>query len=266
MAADTAENSWLDRFAELDYDTLLDEVEDERPDLNTESKRVQYLENIYGEEAAVLGAEVADIRAKLADYEESDFRLDTATDADVTFKDVTDDAEYVINYQKWLAIGTIYEGLKDFEGGNFAKGELLDFFMEENDPEDTEIFIPMAAALSEGQRSGLPFVSFERLMSYAFTNDEGWKKFAQQSKTAFDGLTEVSVYQNIDRGLYADDGSVALTDAAQRADNTAEGTTGSEEEQIDTLGKIMFVSWAATVSGRRDTESNPLPSSKRWMT
>ena len=39
MATDNADNSWLDRFAETDYDTLLDAVEDERPDLNTESKK-----------------------------------------------------------------------------------------------------------------------------------------------------------------------------------------------------------------------------------
>ncbi|MEE0871917.1 MAG: hypothetical protein UIH27_00405, partial [Ruminococcus sp.] len=39
MATDTADNTWLDRFAESDYDTLLDKVEEERPDLNTENKR-----------------------------------------------------------------------------------------------------------------------------------------------------------------------------------------------------------------------------------
>ncbi|MBR6314379.1 MAG: hypothetical protein IKR49_07060, partial [Clostridia bacterium] len=54
MATDTADNSWLDRFAELDYDTLLDKAEDERPDLNTDSKRTQYLDNLYGDDAAVL--------------------------------------------------------------------------------------------------------------------------------------------------------------------------------------------------------------------
>ena len=46
MAADPADNTWIDRFAELDYDTLLDDLEDSRPDLNTESKRRQYLDNV----------------------------------------------------------------------------------------------------------------------------------------------------------------------------------------------------------------------------
>jgi hypothetical protein len=84
-------------------------------------------------------------------------------------------------------------------------------------------------------------------MSYAFTNDEGWKKFAQQSKTAFDGLTEVSVYQNIDRDLYKEDGSVALTGAARRADNTADGTTGGLDDRMDTISTITALSWAAVI-------------------
>ena len=257
IATDTANNSWLDRFAEMDYDTLLDNLEDERPDLNTETKRVQYLDNTYGEEAAVLGLEFADLSNRLNEYAESELQITTATDEDIenAFGDIENDVEANARYQKWMTIGSTYEGLKAFEGGNFAKGELLDFFLDDIDPDDEEIFIPMAASLSDGQRCGLPFTTLDQLLKYAFTNEEGWntianhitwKEFSEEHRAEWENMGTVSVYQNIDRDLYKDDGSVALTDAAQRADNTAEGTTGSEEEQIDTLGKIMFVSWAAT--------------------
>ena len=248
MATDTADNSWLDRFAATDYDTLLDAVEDEHPDLNTEARRMQYLDNVYGETSEELGLAAVDLRNHLCDYEVSGLTLETATDEDIqnAFGNINEDAQAAVQYQDWLSIGLIYEGLKNYEGGNFAAGELLDFFLDDNDPEDTEIFIPMAAALSEGQRYGLPFVSFTQLLTYAFTDEDGWKRFAEENKTTFDGLDEVSVYQNIDRGLYADDGSVALTDAAQRANNTAAGTTGTEEEQLDTFAKIAVISWAAT--------------------
>ena len=67
MATDTADNSWIDRFAESDYDTLLDKVEEERPELNTETKRKQYIENLYGLEAALLGEDVLELRNKLLD-------------------------------------------------------------------------------------------------------------------------------------------------------------------------------------------------------
>ena len=248
MATDTADNSWIDRFAESDYDALLDAVEDERPDLNTEVKRVQYLENVYGEAAELLGLEAIDLRNRLNDYEASGLLIETATEEEINnaFGNINEDAQAAAQYQNWLSIGLTYEGLKDYEGGSYAKGELLDFFLDENDPEDTELFIPMAAALSEGQRVGLPFVSFQQLLNYAFTDEAGWQQYADENKMTFDGLDEVSVYQNIDRGLYAGDGSVALTDAAQRANNTAAGTTGTEEEQTDTLAKITAISWAAT--------------------
>ena len=248
MATDTADNTWLDRFAELDYDALLDKVEDERPDLNTETKRVQYLENTYGGEADSIGLQLSEIRAKLTAYEEGGLQIDTATDEEIknTFKDLNENAETAVNYQEWLTVGTIYLGLKNYEGGRFEKGEMLDFFLDENDPEDMELFIPMAAALSEGQRCGMAFVSLEKYLSYAFTTDEGWKQDVDKLKTSFNGLDEISVYQNIDRGLYKEDGSVALTDSAQRANNIAEGTTGTETEKEDSLIMIAAISWAAT--------------------
>lgn len=250
MAADTADNTWIDRFAELDYDALLDKTEEERPNLNTENKRIQYLDNIYGEVAGVLGADANELRGKLNDYADSELHIDTATKEDIknTFGNIKEDQEALNRYNEWISIGTIYEGLKNYEGGKYKKGELLDFFLEENDAEDEEIFIPMAAALSEGQRYGLPFVSFERLLSYAFTDDQGWKKFADDSRFDFSDIPKVSVYQNIDRDLYKDDGSVALTGAARRADNTVDGTTGDYGEKMDTLSTIVGVGMVLTVS------------------
>ena len=249
MATDTADNTWLDRFAETDYDALLDKVEEERPELNTENKRVQYLDNVYGDDAAALGMAVNELRGKLTDYENSDLHIDTVTEEDIknTFGDIENDPTALVNYQDWLSIGTTYEGLKNYEGGNYAKGELLSFFLEEHEPEDIELFIPMAASLSDGQRCGLPFISFEQLLQFAFTSEEHWQEYAEENASFFEGLEEVSVYQNIDRGLYKDDGSVALTGSAQRANNTAYGTTGDKESQMDTISKITAISWAATI-------------------
>ncbi|MBR6314377.1 MAG: hypothetical protein IKR49_07050, partial [Clostridia bacterium] len=185
------------------------------------------------------------------DYADAGLDVETATAEDIrnTFGDIENDMNAMLDYQTWLSVGTLYEGLNKYEGGNFAKGELLDFFLEDNDPEDTEIFIPMAAALSDGQRYGLPFVDLEGLLRYAFSTEEGWKQYVDQSKVGFDGLRSVSVYQNIDRDIYKDDGSVALTGAAQRANNIAAGTTGSREAQMDTLSTITVIGWVATFGG-----------------
>ncbi len=251
MATDTADNSWIDRFAESDYDTLLDKVEEERPELNTETKRKQYIENLYGYEAGLLGADVSELRGKLMDYEAMDLHIDTATAEGIekTFGDTKAGGKAVFQKQEWLKIAEIYENLKNYEGGNYKKGELLAFFLEEHDPENTELFIPMAAALSEGQRYGLIFVNFEELLSYAFTNDESWKKVYDDYKNNLAAPQKVSVYQNIDRDLYKEDGSVALTGTAQRANNTADGTTGSKDEQMDTYTTITAITYFSTVCG-----------------
>ena len=251
IATDTAENSWIDRFAASDYDTLLDKIEEERPELNTETKRKQYIENLYELEAGLLGADVLELRGKLMDYEAMDLHIDTATAEDIekTFGDSKTGGKAVFQKQEWLKIGEIYENLKNYEGGNFARGELLAFFLEENDPENTELFIPMAAALSGGQRCGLILVDLEALLSYAFTDDESWKKVYEEYKNNLAAPEKVSVYQNIDRGLYKEDGSVALTGAAQRANNTADGTTGSKDDQMNTYTMITAITYISTVCG-----------------
>ena len=102
MAADAADNTWIDRFAQLDYDTLLDKVEEERPELNTESKRIQYLNNLYEEVALVLGEDTYRLRLELEDYEGSGLHIDTATKEDIknAFGDTTKDPEALDRYNK----------------------------------------------------------------------------------------------------------------------------------------------------------------------
>ena len=251
MATDAADNSWIDRFAALDYDGLLDKVEKERPELNTETKRTQYLDNLYGDAADVLALETATLKERLNDYTKLGLYVSSVTEEEVKkhFGNVKDDLDAMIKYREWLSISSIYEGLKDYEGGRFKKGELLEFFLKDYNADDRESFIPMAAALSEGQLNGLPFVALNQLVLYAFTTEQGWKDSADQYKSFTKSAESVSVYQNIDRGLYKDDGSVALTGAAQRANNTADGTTGDKEAQMEALSKITAISWAATLGG-----------------
>ena len=249
MATDTAENSWVDRFAETDYDDLLDKVEKERPELNTEAKRVQYLDNLYGESANILALESAALKNRLDDYKKSGLDVPSMTEEEVkkTFGDIKNDLKAAKQYQDSLEIASIQKCLSEYEGGRFKKGELGAFFSDsEENSDDNRAYIPMAAALSEGQRNGLLFSGLEQLLNYAFTTDEGWKEFINQYMANYNGLEKVSVYQNIDLGLYKEDGSVALTGSAQRSNNTAEGTTGDKISQMDTLSKITAISWGAT--------------------
>ena len=250
MATDTADDTWLDRFSNTTYDDLLDNVSESHPALKTEAKQLQYLDNIYGGIAQVIASDMANITDQLIGYKELGLDIRTATEDDIkkTFGDPDalegeQAAECTLAIQDWMTTGGLYENLKKYEGGNFKKGELLDFFMEETDPDDVERLYRLVASLSEGQWYGLPFVTFEMLLKNAFADEENWKSQADTAKKTINGLEELSVYANIDRDIYKDDGSVALTDQAIRAHNTINGTTG---DQMDALSTATAISWAAT--------------------
>ena len=253
MATDTSDDTWLERFSKITYDDLLDQVAEKQPKLNTESKQLQYLDNIYGGLAKIIAGDMTSIRDQLTAYEGSGLDITTATEEDI--KKVFGDpealegdeaAECALAIQEWMETGAIYENLKSYESGNFKKGELLDFFMEETSEDDIERLYPIVASLSEGQWYGLPFVSFEMHLRNAFADEKTWKSQADAARSTINGLEEMSVYANIDRDIYKDDGTVALTDKAIRENNTANGTKGSKGDQIDALSMTVMISWAAT--------------------
>ena len=135
MATDTSFNTWIDRFDMVDYDGVLGLVENERPELNTEAKQIQYVDNVYGETADLLAVESAKLGKQLNDYRFSGYLISNTTDEEIRnkFGDIDNDLNAKTEYLNWLTIGTIYEGLDNFEGDRFKKGELLSFF---TDPED----------------------------------------------------------------------------------------------------------------------------------
>ena len=248
MATDTTFNTWVDRFADLNFDNVLGLIENARPDLNTEAKQIQYANNVYGETADLLALQSAELGKKLNDYAYSGFWIKDTTEEEIRnkFGDIDNDPQAISKYQQWLSIAMLYENLYNYEGERFKKTELLSFFTSPEDySNEREIYIPMAFALSEGQRYGLPFVDLEQLLKYAFTTEDGWEKTIEQSKEVIGDMKEVSVYQNVDRNLYKDDGTVALTGAAQRAKNIPDGSTGTEQDRMDTFATVTVISWVA---------------------
>ena len=250
ISADTADNTWIDRFSELDYDTLLDQLEDTRPDLNTDTKRVQYLDNEYGAVVSQLSTEVAQLRADLIGYEQTGLDVMTATQEDInnTFGNVDaiedEDAKAAVAQKilGWSETGVIYEYLKNYEGGNFKKGELLEFFKEES--QDDECYYTMAAALSEGQRGGMEFVTLKSLIRFAFLEPEELKKEIE-SDSELSKTENESVYKGINRELFNRDGSIAYTSEATRTNNLASqggDTTSWLQEHYR-----VFQLWALTV-------------------
>ena len=105
----------------------------------------------------------------------------------------------------------VHDKLSEIEYGD---GTMLDFFSRDSDEvEDTEIY-PLVASLSDGQRSGLDFVSLQELIVIALTTDEGY------ADASLDNLEKTSIYAGVDRGIY-EKGGVALTSEAERKKKAA---------------------------------------------
>ena len=247
LAADTNDNTWIDRFAEKDFDDMLDELEDSRPDLNTPSKRAQFLDTEYGDIATALSSSVPTLRSEFLDYEATGISVTDATEADIKAAfgdpDTADEeqkTEILKNMMDWEDTGILYEALKNYEGGNFDKGDLLDFFMEDVDENDIERYYPMAAAFTEGQRGGMDFVSLKDMIRYAFLDYDSWKADIEK-KAKFPDDFKSSIYTGINREMFKTDGSIAKTGAAAREENISSSETASAwEESKSTIYTMLF--------------------------
>ena len=228
---------------------MLEELEDSRPDLNTISKQTQYLDAEYGDIVGGLAESVAALRLELLDFEATGIVVGESIDYDKLEdnleKEEADNeekqAEVVADEIKLLQMCMIYDALKNYEGGYFAKGDLLDFFLQEVDEDDTERYYPMAAAFTDGQRGGMDFISFKDLLRYAFMDFDSWKDDIKKN-TKLDELENDSVYKGINREMFSTDGSIAYTGAATRADNISHDS----EDEIDDATAIKWLLWGST--------------------
>ncbi len=250
VSADSSEGTFLDRFASKSYDDLLDELEDKRPELNTETKRKQQLDNEY--ESIVLGftEAVAKLRNDLVAYENGKLKLESATEEEIKkeFASSNKDEEVAkiesqMKINQFAEIGSLYLALKDYEGGKFKKGELLNFFMR--DEIDAEELYPMAAALSDGQKAGLSFVSLSDLLRYSFLDDDAWKKELDQLKSSLSEMGGMSVYDGVDRNVFKEDGSVAMTNEAMRSENV-KSLEENEDSKWSSIATASAITWACT--------------------
>ena len=250
ISADSSDSTFLDRFTSKSYDDLLDELEDTRPELNTETKRKQYLDNEY--EDIVLGftEALAKLRNDLVAYENGNLKIESASEEEIKkeFASSNEDEsianiETQMNINEFAEIGSLYLALKDYEGGKFKKGELLDFF--KRDDIDGEELYPMAAALSDGQKAGLSFVSLPELLRYSLLDDEAWNKELENSSATLKEMSGMSVYDGVDRNVFKEDGSVAMTDEAMREENV-KSLEENEDSKWSAIATASAITWACT--------------------
>ncbi len=248
-AADTDENTWLDRFAETTLEGLADAMELLPTDAEAE------LAKMYQNDAKTILDMFADFREGLLNYDAykeiaENYDEDAAEEAMSASEEIDDNSssEEIIDaaeeYAKAqndageLILAVSYMYIHDrFEEIEYEDGTLLDFFTR--DPaeikDDISVLYPLVASLSDGQRAGLEFVTLRELAMIALSDESGY------SDDILDEIEEISIYDGVDRGIYQK-GGVALTSDTLR-------TKANEQSSLESTALSWWTITAIAVTG-----------------
>ena len=230
-AADSNNNTWMDRMSDLSYDALLDQTGLPPTDA---AKKVAKL---YDDTAQMILDMWDDFSKEMNAYDDNveaveafDFdACQEAIDAKDTITEKTSEAEKEEILNAFVeAVGKLSEitaksqaiALHDaMDEMDYLDGTMLDFFMQsaEEIEDDITILYPMAAVLTNGQKAGLDIVSLRELCIITLTDGKQYKNIDA------DFMEETSVFDGVDRRIY-EKGGVALTSDSLRKDALAKAT------------------------------------------
>ena len=221
--ADTADDTWLDRFAGITYDDLLGTMEMLPTDAESEAAKLYYddavkILGMWDSFASELGRyEECKKYADKCDTDtlEENVEIFSGIDenpdrAELTeaVKAYNDAVSVTDNLTQALEIIGIHDALQNI---GYGDATLFDFFTtpEEEISKDISVLYPLVAALSDGQRAGLDFVSLKELVLIAMSASAGY------DDVSLDEIEKTSIYDGVDRAIYQK-GGVALTSDALR--------------------------------------------------
>ena len=261
-AADTGDDSWIDRFTAMTYDDLLDTYDLAPTDAKKKAARDfdddanTILENWETFRTQLVGADTAAEvfnNIELPDYDGLEERTD-ALDDDSTFDDAVEVyAEAIIaesTQSALLGLAASFSVADYLAGIEYGEGTLYDFFtrsVSEVQADITSLY-PLVAALSEGQRAGMEFISLRELVMIG-------NRDIEYSDEALEDLTVTSVYEGVDRGIYQK-GGVALTSDALRTRALAKDQNRAAESWFSTKLIVMWAITGASLIGFLSTVSS----------
>ena len=247
-ASDTEETTWIERLSETTYDDLL-----EGTGLSL-SKAKKELDKLYNDDAMRILDMWDTFKEQLENYDEASARLDELQNKDLSalkatienfnLETATDEqskaygeavAELKVHSEELTNVIADVMCKEYLESIDYEDGTLLDFFTmtSEEIDEDISVIYPMVASLSEGQRAGLDFLTMEDLVVLGATDENGYKE------AAYDELLPTSIYENVDRGIYAK-GGVGLTSDAIRTRALEELAQKQDNPYLSTLSYVMM--------------------------
>lgn len=245
-ASDTNTKTFIERFASQTYDDLIDATG------LTPTDAKKQLAKLYDDGAQLILDTWDDLKDALDGYDDAvktieNYDKDACDRALEAFKNLdSNSSEKEINkvtnaYNQALKkIADVIEATQTIaihdklDEIDYDDETLLDFFTQtrKDVKADITVLYPFVAALSDGQKAGLEFISLKELLLISLTDTEGYKN------TAFDNLTKRSIYEGVDRAIYTM-GGVALTSDARR--------TGVIEEAV--RSEYEFSLWSYVGAG-----------------
>ena len=252
LATGKAGDSMVDEFADTTNEELKEKIEKKNPDMS-EAKQEQQLKGRYDAAAKILAAEAQQMAKDLKEYEKSGMNLEKAKPEDIKkqmgeAKEVgtAEDVKQMNDNINWASTAALYEMLKNYEGGQFKKGELLKFIMDSEENDDPERFYPLAASLTKGEEFAKLNLSLKAMLLGDMADDKDMKETVKEEKKDIQKISDVSVYGGVDRDIYLTDGRVALTDEAKRKKASALGVDQNGKPFWDGFTIAAASAWTLT--------------------
>ena len=124
-------------------------------------------------------------------------------------------------------------------------GETLGDFFNPADGKDYSLdadnFLPLAAGLSDGQRTALDFLSLNMLLMIGCSDEKGFKMVMPDISSIFGDKTEVSIYTGVNREAFR--GGTAITNEALMEQNAGRGA--AFDRIWDNTGIVAISSYIA---------------------
>ena len=265
FGADPGEESWLERASGLTGDELSENLPKYVPEAAgqdiAESAAVQYLNERFEDTAVQLADQWSVVHEEMLWFEEYNETNDLwphdgededayVARVDSYFEELIkqDEEKGIAEQDKHTNARMRYYNLYEvrYEGG---WGETLGDFFNPADEEwnypAEEYFLPMAAALSDGQRASMDILSLQMLLMIGFGNIDAVKKALPNIRKDFGDLEEISIYTGVNREAFR--GNVALTSEALMEQNVG---NGEAFDQIwDNTGIVAMTSYVAAALG-----------------
>ena len=237
LAADTAETSWLDRLNGLTGEDLVERIAEFAPEAEGQdlapSAAMSLLAAHFEDYAKLLASDWINVHEEILWFEnyckvndlvqgdDSDEAYDEKLKQYFTALNEQDANRFKNDYNRFVRIFVYYNMIKEVAYSGEWGETLFDFLRPEDDTvdysEEYAYFAPLAAALSDGQRAGLRFLTLSTLLRIASDNDSAMEATFPSAGEIFkdkDGkeLENISIYSGINRAIFRK--GVALTSNA----------------------------------------------------